>query len=177
MRMGVVLCLLLATTGAANAQRRPAVTGNIGADIKTDLSGGKTAALTGNLPKDLQALWSKIVAASSTDLIYASALAAAANTPASAIRKQCWDAIIVINKQANGDGLKNADGTAMARPDPAVFTDVETFAEVIDDLSPQGALFTSCAGAAQLLGTNTLAFINAAITGVAGIAVLAPKIP
>jgi hypothetical protein len=180
-KIGVIICLLLAMTGAAQAQgRKPAMTGNIGADIVTDLHGGVAAntkqPLTGNLPKDLQALWAKLVAASDKDLAYAAALATAANTPASAVRLQCWNAILAANQKANGVGLKNPDGTVMTRPDPAVFSDVETFAEIVDSLSPQGTLFTSCAGAAQLVGANTMTFINAAITGVAGIAALHPAL-
>lgn len=179
MRGAIIICLLLAMTGAAQAQGKkhvPALTGDIPADIQTDLHGGVPAgskdAVTGNLPKDIQALWTKLISASDIDLAYASALAASANTPASAQRKQCWDAILALNKQANGAGLKNPDGTPMTKPSPSLFTDAETIAEIIDNLSPQGALFTSCAGAAQLAKTNTLNFINAAITGAAGIAAL-----
>jgi hypothetical protein len=49
-------------------------------------------------------------------------------------------------------------------------------AEVVDNLSPQGPLFVSCAGAAQLAKTNVLTFINAAVTGAAGLAAM-PIIP
>jgi hypothetical protein len=125
--------------------------------------GGVAAGLqpTGNLNKDLQALWQKIVTASNADLQYASALAGSANTNSSKVRKQCFDAILTLNQQANGANLKNADGMA----------------EVIDNLSPQGPLFTSCAGAAQLARTSTLQFISAVVTGVAGVTAIAPVIP
>ena len=75
------------------------------------------------------------------------------------MRKQCFDAILALNQQANGTNLKNADGSAMAKPDLSLFTDVEQLAEVIDNRSPQGPLFTSCAGAAQLARMGTLQFI------------------
>ena len=140
-------------------------------------SPGGAVKLTGNINADMQALWAKIIALSNADLQYASALAGSANTNASKVRKQCFDAIIAINQQANGANLKNADGTAMTKPDPDVFTSVEQFAEVIDNLSPQGPLFTSCAGAAQLARTSTLQFIAAAVTGVVGITAIAPIIP
>lgn len=162
--------------GTAMAQtRKPAVTGNIVADIKTDLQPGSAPALTGNVEKDMQAIWQKIVAASTADLNYASAMAGAAATAgsnAAKTRKQCWDAIIAVNAQANGASLKNSDGTPMVKPDPSLFTNAESLAEIVDNLSPQGTLFTSCAGAAQLAKTNTLTLINAIVTGAAGIAAL-----
>lgn len=126
-----------------------------------------TPALTGDLNKDVQAIWLKITTAATADLTYASAMASAAGTAASKTRKQCWDAILAANQQANGSALKNADGTTMVRPDPDLFTKVESLAEIIDNLSPQGTLYTSCAGAAQLAKMNVLAFINALVTGVA----------
>ena len=138
---------------------------------------GGTVTLTGNINKDVQALWMKIIALSNADLTYASALAGSANTNSSKVRKQCWDAIIALNQQANGANLKNADGSVMVKPDPSLFTDVEQFAEVIDNLSPQGPLFTSCAGAAELARTSTLQFISAAVSGVAGVTAIAPIIP
>jgi hypothetical protein len=123
--------------------------------------------VSGDVTKDLTAIWQKIVAASNVDLTYASALAASAGTPAAKTRKQCWDAIIALNEQANGSALKNPDGSAMARPDPHLFTDIETQAEIVDNLSPQGPLFTSCAGAAEMAKMNVLQFVTAAVTGAA----------
>ncbi len=161
---------------APAAQQGPVFTGDLPSDIKNKFQGDPSTGiqLTGNLKKDAVALWDKIQAAALVDLQYASALAAAANTNGGAIRKQCWDAIIIVNQQANGVGLKNPDGSPMTKPDPHLFTDVETAAEVLDNLSPQGKLFTSCAGAAQLAQANVIQFISAAIAGVAGMAKLAP---
>lgn len=176
---------LFLASGSAQAQTRlhpPAVTGDLKKDLHTDAENlgivppSLQVQPTGNAAKDLQTLWDKIVAASNVDLQYASALAGSANTNASKVRKQCWDAIIALNQQANGANLKNPDGSAMAKPDPHLFTDVETLAEVVDNLSPTGPLFTSCAGAAQLAKTNVLTFINAAVTGAAGVAAM-PVIP
>lgn len=163
--------------GSAHAQglRKPAVTGNLPADIRTDLgitSPGAAPALTGNVEKDVQALWKKIASVTKADLTYAMAKAKAANTNASGIRLQCLQAISDANDQANGVGLTNPDGTPMVRPDPALVTVIEDTAELVDILSPQGKLFTSCAGAAQMFKTNTLAVINSIVTGAAGIAML-----
>jgi hypothetical protein len=138
---------------------------------------GGAVTLTGNASKDMQALWGKIVALSNADLSYASALAGSASTNASKVRKQCYDAIIALNQQANGANLKDGSGNPLPKPDPALFTDVEQLAEVIDNLSPQGPLFTSCAGAAQLARTSTLQFISAVVSGVAGMTAIAPVIP
>lgn len=117
-------------------------------------------------------LWKKITTAALPDLDYASALAAAAGTGASAVRKQCWDSLIVANKQASGSGAKDATGAVMTKPDPHLFTDVESLAEVLDNLAPGGPLWTSCAGAAQLAKTNVLTLLNGMVTGVTGMAAL-----
>lgn len=179
-KIGVTIAALLLTATSASAEiKKPALTGNITADIKTDLAGGASGStsigglpLTGNAEKDMQALWNKIITASNADLTYAAALATSSNTASSKVRLQCWQAILTLNQQANGSSLKNADGTAMVKPDPHLFSDAESLAEVIDNLSPQGPLFTACAGAAQLAKTNTLTLINAVVTGAAGIAAL-----
>jgi hypothetical protein len=166
--------------------KRPALTGNPIVDIKTDLGGdaGNTTVpkLTGDPRKDAIALWQKIVAAADKDIAYAIAMATVANaaapkgiTTGAGMRLQCLIAIQTLNQQANGANLKNADGTPMARPDPALLTDAETLAEIIDAMQPGGPLWTSCSGAAQLAATNTIAFINALVSGAAGLAILAPK--
>lgn len=178
-----VLSFLLSASPATAETRRPAqqgpvLTGDLIQDAKNDFKGDPNAPgaiqLTGNLKKDAQAIWDKIVAASDKDLSYASQLAANANTPSSLVRKQCWDAILATNQQANGLNLKDSSGNVIAAPDPKLFTQIEQAAEVLDALSPQGKLFTSCAGAAQLAQTGVLQFISAALTGVAGIAKLTP---
>src|SRR5579864_8400432 len=185
-------CLLLASW-PVHAQdqvaqlRAPAVTGNLKKDIQTDLSGGPTAtggggALTGNVQKDIISLWKKLQTASALDITYAIAMAKNANastptgiTTGAGMRLQCLLAIQTLNQQANGDNVKDSSGTVIPRPDPALFTDAETLAEVIDAVQPGGPLWTSCSGAAQLAATNTVAFINALVSGAAGLALLAPK--
>lgn len=138
-----------------------------GCQIQSQDATGKTTTKAVELD-----LWKKITDAALPDLDYASQLAAAAGTGASGVRKQCWDAIITANKQASGLGVKNADGTARAKPDPSLFTDVESLAEVLDNLAPGGPLWTACAGAAQLAKTNVLTLLNAMVTGAAGMAAL-----
>jgi len=168
----VITALLIAVfvfvPGFSYAQTAPRVQKSRSVQLPFDpLKLNKPAAAPNAVVTDLQTLWQKITTATATDLQYASAMAANANTAASKVRKQCWDAIMATNAMTNGSQIKNADGSLMARPDPALFTNAESLAEVIDNLSPQGTLFTSCAGAAELAKMNTLAFINALITGVA----------
>lgn len=185
------LSFLVGMPQAMAQVRKPAVTGNLPADIKTDL--GISAATpapnlpidplhlngskpTGNVNADMKALWDKIIAADDADLTYAVAMAKAANTPSSAVRLQCLNAILALNQQASGANLKNADGTKMVKPDAHLISDVESVAEIVDNLSPTGPLFVGCAGAAQLAKTNVLSFVNAAVTGAAGFAAM-PVIP
>lgn len=157
------------------AEKKFTPTGDLVKDIK-DSTASQPQLLTGNAEKDAHALWDKIVAASDKDLTYASALAGVAGTPASAVRKQCYDAILKLNLQVNGMNLKDANGNPLPQPDPKLFTGVEQAAETIDNLSPSGPLFTACAGMAQLVKTNVLTLINAIVTGAAGFAAM-PVIP
>jgi hypothetical protein len=170
----VLGCVAFAGNASAQAPKLRPLTGNIGNDL--GITKPVAPMITGNVEKDLQALWDKIVASSIADLNYAAAMAKSANTQTSGIRLQCINAIITLNQQASGANLKNPDGTPMVKPDPHLFTDVESLAEVIDNLSPQGPLFVNCAGAAQLAKTNVLTFVNAVVTGAAGFAAM-PVIP
>ncbi len=128
--------------------------------------------LTGNLEVDVQRVVKRIAAVNKADLNYAMAKAMAAGTPASKVRLQCIQAISDASDQFNGVRLKNADGTDMVRPDPALVTGIEDVAELVDNLSPQGVLLTSCAGAAKLLGMNALAAVNGIVTGAVSFAAL-----
>lgn len=181
-KSAIILAVLLGgslmVSGEARAQavRKPQLTGDVAADARVNLGLDKPARLTGNLEQDAKAVWDKIVKASNADLEYASKMAESAGTNGSKVRKQCWDAIIAANKQANGMNVLDASGNPLPKPDPQFFTSVESLAETIDNLSPQGPLFTSCAGAAQLAKTNVLTLINAVVTGAAGFAAM-PIIP
>jgi len=127
---------------------------------------------TGQTQPIEQSIWQKIITASLADLDYASSLAASAGTPGSMVRKQCYDALIVVNKVASGASLKNADGSAMVRPDPHLITDAETAAEVLDQLRPGGPLQVACGGFANQVATNALTLINQIVSGGAGLAAL-----
>lgn len=161
-----------------------AVTGNPLADINTDLHGGTAAkpavlgvTLTGDITKDGPKIWQAILAANATDLAYASASAGAANTNGGTIRKQCVDAIIAVNAQASGSSVLNKDGTPMQKPDLSPISNIESVAELVDNLSPQGKLYTSCAGAATLFKTTVLQLISSLVTGVAAFGATGGIIP
>ena len=128
--------------------------------------------LTGNPENDMQAIVKRIQAVGRDDMNYAILKAKAANTLAANVRLQCLQAILAAKDAAEGVTIKDASGNVIPRPDPAIVTGIEDVAELIDALSPQGPLMTSCAGAAQLVKTNTLAMVNAIVTGAAGIAAL-----
>lgn len=157
-------------------QQGPVFTGDLASDMKNGFKGDPNTPgaiqLTGNSEKDMQAIVKKIQDLGRADLNYAILKATAANTNGSKVRLQCLNAILAAKDAAEGVGIKDANGNVVPRPDPAVVTTIEDVAELVDAMSPQGPLMTGCAGAAQLMKTNTLAMINAIVTGAAGIAAL-----
>ncbi len=126
-------------------------------------------ALTGKPEEDFQRVVKRIQGLTQKDLDYAILKAKSAGTLPSKIRLQCLQAISDAKTQFDGE-LKDANGNVVPRPDPALITSLEETAELVDNLSPQGALLTSCAGTAQMFKTNVLAAINAIVTGAASIA-------
>lgn len=128
--------------------------------------------LTGKPEEDMQRVIKRIQSIGRDDMNYAILKATAANTNGSKVRLQCLNSIMDAKNAAEGTTIKDASGAVIPRPDPAVVTTLEDVAELVDALSPQGPLMTGCAGAAQLLKTNTLAVVNAFVTGAAGIAAL-----
>jgi len=192
--IAVILASLIFTMPAF-AQLKPLpplkpLTGNLANDLNP---AGTPSAVAPGLPglliggqskEDLIKLWQSIQKASTADLSYAILMATLANSQApkgittgAAMRLSCLTAIQTLNGQIGGTGLMDSSTPPkpMVRPDPALFTDAETFAEVIDAVQPGGPLWTSCAGAAQLAATSTVAFVNALVSGAAGLALLAPK--
>ena len=124
--------------------------------------------LTGNPADDFKRVVKRIQLVGKTDLQYAALKATNANTPASKVRLQCLNGVLDMKAKFEDD-LKDTTGTVVPRPDPDAITVIEETAELVDALAPQGALFTSCAGAAQLFKTSTLAAINGLVTGAVGL--------
>ena len=125
--------------------------------------------LTGNPQEDVQRVIARIQKVSADDLNYAILKATAANTNASKVRLQCLQGILAENARLNGANIVDSKGNPVTRPDPALATAIEDIAELVDDLSPQGALLTACSGAANLFKTNALAAVNGIVTGAVGL--------
>lgn len=166
--------LSLLAGGAAMAQgQKFKPTGDLVGDIKAaNGTSSSSGALGSHVENDMKAIVKRIQDLGRADINYAILKATAANTNGSKVRLQCLQAILAAKDAAEGVSIKDAQGNVIPRPDPAVVTTIEDIAELVDALSPQGPLMTGCAGAAQLFKTNTLAAINAIVTGAAGIAAL-----
>jgi hypothetical protein len=157
-----ILCLALASWPAHAQIKKPVVTGNPIEDLKADFAQTPGAS---SVPSPA-ALWQQIVNKDlPADLTYAKALADNATTPNSKLRSTCYAALITANQQANGLNLKNADGSPMTMPDPALISKAEQAMELIDNLQPTSPVVSSCAPAANALKIGVLQFISAVTTG------------
>lgn len=162
--IAIMLSSLTIDPASAQFPKPKPLTGNIENDF-----GSKPNTATNPKPIDV---WKSILTAALPDLVYASALAKSAGTLSGLKRKDCWDALISVNKAQNGTDLKDDAGNPITKPDKHFFTEVELLAQTLDNLSPTGPLMTNCAAAAQMAKMNVLQFINTAVTGAAGFAAL-----
>jgi hypothetical protein len=153
-----ILCLALAAM-PAHAQTKPP-------QIKLPIPlPGEQSEPAASLPSPAE-LWQQIINKDlPADLNYAKALADNAATPNSKLRSQCYAALITANAQANGANLKNADGSPMTMPDPALISHGEQAMELIDNLQPTAPVVSSCAPAANALKIGALNFISLVTTG------------
>ena len=178
----MVVAALVLWSGFAMAQTKRDPVTTIKSDLATNTDGKPClipwdplklcGTLTGKPEDDMQRVVKRIQAVGRDDMNYAILKATAATTSSSKVRLQCLQAILKAKDDAEGVTIKDAAGNVVPRPDPAFVTQIEDVAELVDGLSPTGALWTSCAGAAQLFKTNVLAVINGIVTGAAGIAAL-----
>ena len=125
-------------------------------------------------PEDL---WKKIQAANANDLRYAKALADSVGSPGAKLRSACYGAWIVTIEQAQGVGLKDANGNALTQPDPHVFSSFEQLAEVAETLHPTGPLMSACAPAWTALKLSAIQFFTMAVSGAVGLSALGIAIP
>jgi hypothetical protein len=125
-----------------------------------------STALTTN-SANLQMIWNEIVSATQADLNYAEALAVNVNSPGSKLRATCYAALITANQQANGMTLKNADGTPMVAPNPAVISKFEQAAELVDNLQATAPVMSACAAAANAVAQSTTQFLTTILSAVA----------
>jgi hypothetical protein len=122
-------------------------------------------------------LWRKIMAANAADLRYAKALADAIGSAGAKQRAACYEALIATIEQAQGAGLKDANGNALTQPDPHAFSSFEQLAEVAEALQPTGPLMAACAPAWTALKLSAFQFFTLAVSGAAGLAALGVAIP
>jgi hypothetical protein len=122
-------------------------------------------------------LWRKIMAANAADLRYAKALADSIGSGAAKQRAACYEALIVTIEQAQGAGLKDANGNALAQPDPHAFSSFEQLAEVAETLQPTGPLMAACAPTWTALKLSAFQFFTLAVSGAAGLSALGIAIP
>ena len=134
----------------------------------------KRAALPIATPDEL---WRKIGAANAADLRYAKALADSIGSPGAKLRSACYGALIVSIEQAQGAGLKDANGHALTQPDPHVFSSFEQFAAVAEALQPTGPLMAACAPAWTALKLSAVQFFTLAVSGAVGLSALGVAIP
>lgn len=125
----------------------------------------------------VQQLWQKIVVANLADLQYAKALADAAGTPGGKMRSACYAALIAVNQQANGAGLKDASGNPITPPNPAVVTGFEQAEQVVEALQPTSNLVVACAPVANALKLSVAQVLAMAVTGGASLAALGVALP
>jgi hypothetical protein len=140
------------------------------------------AELGGAIPKPAAAaspedLWKKIQAANAADLRYAKALADSVGSPGAKLRSACYGAWIATIEQAQGVGLKDADGNPLTEPDPHVFSSFEQLAEVAETLQPTGPLMAACAPAWTALKLTAIQFFTLAVSGAAGLSAFGIVIP
>jgi hypothetical protein len=134
MRAVLVLILLLAPTLAmAQGKLRLPDPLNVAAEL-----GGAVAKPSAAPVATPDELWKKIQAASASDLKYAKALADSVGSPGAKLRSACYGAWIATIEQAQGIGLKDANGNALTQPEPHVFASFEQLAEVAETLQPTG---------------------------------------
>lgn len=173
-----VLAMALIFPGAAFAQvKLVKPTGDVAADFaaatgRAPAAAGQTSGfcdLLKLLPScqamPLEDIWKKILAPQiKADLTYAKLLADNAATPGSKLRSACYDAVLKANAQANGDAIKNTDGTPAVMPDPAVVSKLEQGAELIDNLQPTAPVMAGCAAAAQAVKVTAIQFVTGMVT-------------
>jgi hypothetical protein len=173
MRSFVIFILLLAPSLAiAQSKTRPPDPLKVAADLGGPIRRPAAAPMAGPEP-----LWRKIQAANAADLRYAKALADSVGSPGAKQRSACYGAWIVTIEQAQGVGLKDANGNVLSLPDPHAFSSFEQFSEVADALQPTGPLTAACAPAWTALRLTAVQFFTLAVSGAVGLSALGIAFP
>lgn len=173
MRMFVLFILLLAPS-LAMAQSKPRLPDPL--KVAAELGGAIPRSGTSHFATP-EELWKKIQAANASDLKYAKALADSVGSAGAKLRSACYGAWIVTIEQAQGVGLKDANGNALTQPEPHVFSSFEQLAEVAETLQPTGPLMAACAPAWTALKLSATQFFTMVISGAVGLSALGIAIP
>jgi hypothetical protein len=166
-----ILSLFLAGVPAMAQTRRPALTGNLPADIRSSFEKTTGVKATGDVPFDLLKALDKALL---PDLQYAQKLAVATGSKVTAPCYGAW--IDMINTQQTAVQTKNADGTATdtPTPDPHLVTDFERMVELRNALQPDSPFMTACSPVANMVKMDVTNFMGIVISGGAGLATLVP---
>jgi hypothetical protein len=173
MRVFVVFIMMFVPS-LAMAQSKPRLPDPLKVAAERSGAISKPGATPVASPEDL---WRKIQAANADDLKYAKALADSVGSPGAKLRSACYGAWIVAIEQAQGVGLKDANGNALTQPDPHVFSSFEQLAEVAETLQPTGPLMAACAPAWTALKLSAVQFFTMAVSGAVGLSALGIAIP
>lgn len=185
--------LALAPAPARAAPRAAPLTGNIAADFanaKKAIQGGAASALGGVSPATVAQNFEKLSVA---DLTFAEAQANGAGTAPAKARAACYSAVLTTAQAVAAISVtppapKGSDGQALAKPDPAVISNVEIGLEtaeaaeqksqlILNALQPNSTMMLACAEGAAATGQNTMAFVNQIVTGALAIKAAIPLIP
>lgn len=186
-RIALLIVAALALAGPAHAQGKPKLPIPLPSSPclgDTNLPPGCTPRqtgtniLTGNPKNDLDQLWSKIQQVSITDLQYAKALADATNTAGGKMRSACWGAWIALVQAQQGANAVGPDGKPIgAKPDPALFTNFEQLAEVVDSLQPTSPFMVACQPVANTIKQSVLNLVTMVVSGGVSLGALGVAIP
>src|SRR6185437_2479372 len=155
---GVVKILLIAFVlsaflagGSAKAQvRRPALTGNPIADIKTNFEKTTGVKATGDVPFDLLKALDKALL---PDLQYAQKLAQATGSKVTEPCYRAWIDMIQTQQTAVTDPpvAPATEGSPTPEPDPDLVTKFERMVELRNALQPDSPFMTACSPVANMV--------------------------
>ena len=168
-----LLSAFLAVPSAHAQVRKPALTGNPIADIKTNFEKTTGVKPTGDVPFDLLKALDKALL---PDLKYAQRLAVATGSKVTAPCYGAWIDMINTQQTAVTDPPvpPATEGVPTPEPDPDLVTKFERMVELRNALQPDSPFMTACSPVANMVKMDVTAFMGIVISGGAGLATLVP---
>jgi hypothetical protein len=158
--LAALAVLLLACSGAAAQQRKPApLTGDPIKDLGSAIKEGHQPSEPHGNPLDEIA--QKIAKLSLADFKYAAALAHATNNN---VTMACWDEWVKLIT-AQQQPLTDASGAPLTEPPVHLATDIERLSELIRQMQPNSELSVACAPMAQAAQKDVGTLIGATLSG------------